>query len=214
MGGRHLGGAGDPAAEITVTVSQVTLAQWKAAPGFFVRRFELPPGALAAQDPSARSFVPLSVSSRAADLSGRPVRVSLEQFDVQSGSTPMLAFEEGWQEPEYNPLTAAAWRWMSDRATLWVRPIGRDVTLTLTGESPLRYYDGAPLLRVSVGERVIGELRPSADFTYDVTLPHTDLAAAGGRVIVSSDKHFVPAGQGGSPDQRRLAVRIYNVQVR
>jgi hypothetical protein len=214
IGGRHLGGAGDPPAEITIDVSNVTLAQWQASPGFFVRRFELPPGSLAAKDPSAPSFIPLTVRSRAADLSGRQVRVSLEQFDVQGGSAPMLAFDDGWQEPEYNPSTAAAWRWMSERASLWIRPIGRDVTVTLTGESPLRYYDDAPVLRVSIGDRVIGEFRPSADFTREITLPHADLAAADGRVIVTSDKYFVPGERDGSPDKRRLAVRLYGVRVR
>jgi hypothetical protein len=186
------------------------LAQWTVAPGFFVKRVELPAGALTA----AQAFGRLLVTSRAADGSGREVRVALEQFDVQSGATPMFAFEEGWQEPEYNPMTAAAWRWTSDRSVLWVRPIGRDVTLTLAGESPLRYYDGAPSLRVTVGEALAGEFRPSSDFTNEITLPHAALAAANGRVVITSDRHFVPGERDGSPDKRRLAVRVYSVGVR
>ena len=31
----------------------------------------------------------------------------------------------GWQEPEFNLAEKQAWRWMSEKATLWVRPVGR-----------------------------------------------------------------------------------------
>lgn len=210
IGGRHLGAAGEPAAEISVTIGDRVVAQLTSMPGFFVKRADLPAGALAAVE----TFVPLRVTSRAADGGGREVRVALEQFDVQSGAVPMFAFEEGWQEPEYNPMTAAAWRWMSDRSVLWVRPVGRDVTLRLSGESPLRYYADAPVLRVTLGDAAVGEFRPSSDFTQEITLPHAALAAADGRVVITSDKHFVPGERDGSPDKRRLAIRVYRVGVR
>ena len=214
IGGRHLGAAADPPAEIAVTLSNQLLTQWTVSPGFFVQRVDVPAGALAAPDRSVPAFVPLTVTSRAANPSGREARISLEQFDVQSGATPMFAFDEGWQEPEYELLTASAWRWMSDRAVLWVRPIGRTIALTLTGESPLRYYDDAPVLRVNIGDTVVGEFRPSADFTHEVTIPPDALAAADGRVVISSDKYFVPGEREGTADKRRLAVRIYGVRVR
>ena len=210
VGGRHLGAAGEPPAEISVAIGDRVVAQLTSTPGFFVERADLPAGALAAAEP----FVLLQVTSRAADGGGREVRVALEQFDVQSGAVPMFAFEEGWQEPEYNPMTAAAWRWMSDRSVLWVRPVDRDVTLTLSGESPLRYYDDAPVLRVTVGDAVVGEFRPSSDFTQEITLPHAALAASDGRVVITSDRHFVPGERDGSPDKRRLSVRVYSVGVR
>jgi hypothetical protein len=210
VGGRHLGAAGEPPAEISVAIGDRVVAQLTATPGFFVERADLPAGALAAAEP----FVLLQVTSRAADGGGREVRVALEQFDVQSGAVPMFAFEEGWLEPEYNPMTAAAWRWMSDRSVLWVRPVDRDVTLTLSGESPLRYYDDAPVLRVTVGDAVVGEFRPSSDFTHEITLPHAALAASDGRVVITSDRHFVPGERDGSPDKRRLSVRVYSVGVR
>jgi hypothetical protein len=207
-GGRHLGDAGEPPAEITVAIAGRVVAQWTAKPGFFVHRFELPRLA------GVESYVPLQVTSRAADGSGREVRVGLEQFDVQGSGVPMFAFEEGWHEPEYNPMTAVAWRWMSERAVLWVRPIGRDVTVTLVGESPLLYYDSAPALRVSIGETQIAEFHPDADFVREITLPGTAVAAADGRVVITSDRHFVPGEREGSPDRRRLAVRLYGVDVR
>jgi hypothetical protein len=116
VGGRHLGSAGDPAAEITVSIGDRILAQWSVEPGFFVRRIEVPAGALAHPD----RYVPMRVTSRAVDGSGPGARVALEQFDLQGAGVPMCAIEEGWHEPEYNPLTAVAWRWMSDRAVVWV----------------------------------------------------------------------------------------------
>jgi hypothetical protein len=210
VGGRHLGAAGDPAAEIAAAIADRTVATWTVDPGFFVKRIELPPGALA----HAGRYVPLSVTSRAAGVAPRELRVALEQFDVQGAGAPMFAFDEGWQEPEYNPLTAVAWRWMSDRAVLWVRPIGRDVTLELTGESPLRYHDRAPLVRVAAGGDVMAEFSPGADFTQSITLPASALAAASGRVVITSDRSFVPAERDGSADRRRLAVRMYGVRVR
>jgi hypothetical protein len=111
-------------------------------------------------------------------------------------------------------MTAAAWRWMSDRSVLWVRPVGRDVTLRLSGESPLRYFDDAPVLRVTAGDAAAGEFRPSSDFTQEITLPQAALAASDGRVVITSDKHFVPGARQGSGDMRRLAVRMYSVGVR
>lgn len=210
IGGRHLGAAGEPPAEISVAIGDRVVARLTSTPGFFVKRADLPAGALAA----AEIFVPLQVTSRAANGDGREVRVALEQFDVQSGAVPMFAFEQGWQEPEYNPMTAAAWRWMSDRSVLWVRPVGRDVTLRLSGESPLRYYADAPVLRVTLGDAAVAEFRPSSDFTQEIGLPHAALVAADGRVVITSDKHFVPGARQGSGDMRRLAVRMYSVGVR
>jgi hypothetical protein len=160
------------------------------------------------------SYIALEVKSETVDGSGREIPVGLEQFDLQPPGTPMVGAETGWQEPEYNPLTARSWRWTTERATLWVRPIGRDVTLTLTGESPLRYFDAAPAVTVTVAGRQIARFNPSADFTQDIVLPADALASAGGRVVIESDKWFVPGQRGGPPDQRHLALRIYSYSVR
>jgi len=140
--------------------------------------------------------------------------VGLEQFDLQSPGVPMIGADSGWYEPEYNPRTAQAWRWASERAVLWVRPVGRNVTLTLSGESPLRYFDAAPTVIVAAGPRDIARFSPSADFTQSVVLPADALAAADGRVTISSDKVFVPAERGGPPDRRHLALRIYSYSVK
>jgi hypothetical protein len=123
----------------------------------------------------------------------------------------MFAFDEGWQEPEFNRALGRAWRWAAERSVLWVRPIGRDVTLRMIGESPLRYFEAAPHVRVLVGDRDIGAFDPSDDFDQVLTLPSAALAAANGRVVLESSRFFVPGGAGG--DQRHLALRIYKVSV-
>ena len=76
------------------------------------------------------------------------------------------------------------------------------------------YYDAAPAVTVRVGGREVARFNPSADFTQEIVLPAAALAAADGRVVISSDKFFVPAERDGSPDKRHLALRMYSYAVR
>jgi hypothetical protein len=209
IGGRHLGAANDPAIQVTLALQGQPLEIFEVGPGFFSRRIALPPGLLA-----GTGYVPLEVSSRPANGSNAIIPVGLEQFDVQTLGMAMIAVDEGWYEPEYNPRTARSWRWTSEKAVVWVRPIGRNVTLTLSGESPLKYFDAAPLVVVSAGDREIARFNPSSDFTQSIAVPAAALAAADGRVVITSDKYFVPAEREGSQDQRHLALRIYSYSVR
>lgn len=208
IGGRHLGPSNDPPVRIRVSLNGPPLADIEVKSGFFFHVVPLPEGSLA-----GTGYIPLKVTSTSADGSNRVIPVGLEQFDLQSPGAPMIGVEEGWYEPEYDPRTARAWRWVAEKATLWVRPVGRDVTLTLAGESPLRYYDAAPVVTVTVAGRELARFNPAADFTQEVVLPADALAAADGRVVISSDKFFVPA-QGGLADKRHLALRIYSYAVR
>ena len=209
VGGRNLGGGGTPAARLTLEGASGRIDSWEVAPGFFFRHVQFPAGALAGD-----GYVPLRLSAVAADDSGREVRVSLEQFDLQSTGTSMLGYVDGWHEPEYNPSTARAWRWMSERARLLVKPVGRDVTLTVAGESPLRYFDRAPAVRVLAAGVEVSKFSPTADFTQDVLLPAKALRLSGGLVVLESELWFTPAERGESADQRHLALRIYSVTVR
>ena len=210
LGGRHLGTASEPAAIITLTLAGKPLESWTTPAGFFLFRMPLAAGTL---EGSSEEYLRLEVTARPAQ-GDRPVRVALEQFDLQSGEVPMVAYETGWQEPEFNPANAVAWRWMSAQATLWVRPVGRDVSLTVAGESPLRYFDRPPVVRVTVGGRELARFEPNADFEQSVTLPADALTAADGRVVIESDRHFVPGDRDGSPDRRQLALRVYRVAVK
>jgi hypothetical protein len=210
IGGRHLGPATDPDVSISLTLNATPWYTFDAKPGFFFIVMPVPAGALAASAP----YVPLEVTAHAADDSGRVIAAGLEQFDLQSAGVPMVSLAEGWHEPEYDPRTSRSWRWVSERGVLWVRPIGRGVTLRLTGESPLRYYATAPSVLVSVGGREVARFQPSADFTQDVVLPADALASAEGRVVIETDKWFVPAERDAVADRRHLALRIYSLSVR
>ena len=203
LGGRNLDASAP--AQLSVTKGDQVIETWTITPGFFFRLIALPAGSIAGP-----GYVPISVR---ATSEGNRVRVSLEQFDVQPDGVEMLGFVEGWQEPEYNPMTSRSWRWMSERAVLWVRPIATDATLTLSGESPVRYFDSAPVVRVSIGAQEIVRLSPTSDFTERVRLPASALAASDGRVVVETDKWFVPAERSGAADKRRLGIRMYGVGV-
>jgi hypothetical protein len=208
IGGRNLGGPG-AAVRLTLASPTAPIATWEAAPGFFLWQVHLPAGTLAGD-----GYVPLRLSAVAADEVGRQVPVSLEQFDLQSLDVPMMAFADGWQEPEYNPATGRSWRWMSERARVWVKAGGRDVTLRIDGESPIRYFGRAPTVRALVAGVEVARFQPASDFTQDITIPGRGLAVAGGLVTFESDLWFTPAERGESADQRHLALRIYSAALR
>ena len=200
VGGRNIGST---AGTLAIALNGTRVHELPIPPGFFLSRFTLPAGALT----SGAGYQPLELKSTGAEV------VSLEQFDAQPDGVPMVAFDKGWHEPEYNPSTGLAWRWMTERGELWVRSIGRDVTLTLRGESPLHYFDAAPRVRVLAGDREIAAFDLATDLDRDVTLPADALAAAGGRVTIETTKFFVPADRGGGADRRHLGLRIYGVHV-
>jgi hypothetical protein len=199
LGGRNLG---TRPVTLQVTLAGAPLGSYPLGPGFFLHRFTVPAAAL-----QGAGYVPLEVRAVGGD------RVSLEQFDAQPPGVPMFGYESGWQEPEFNPQTGRSWRWMSEKAVLWVRPVARNLTLRIFGESPLRYYDAAPQVRVRIGDQEVGTFQPAVDFEQAITLPAALLDRASGLVTVESSKFFVPGGAGGGGDQRHLAIRIYRVSV-
>jgi hypothetical protein len=207
IGGRHLGAAGDPPARLTLASDRGPIDAWEISPGYFFRRIVVPAGVL-----DGSGYVPLRVSSTAADGSSGEVRVALEQFDLQPEGTVMFGFVDGWFEPEYNPKTAQAWRWISEQGRLWIRPVGRDVVLTIAGESPLKYFDAPPTVRVAAAGVVAARFAPSSDFAERVTIPAKALAASGGIVTIDTSLWFSPAERSGSPDKRHLALRVYSVR--
>jgi Protein O-mannosyl-transferase TMEM260-like len=199
LGGRNVGGGGTANVDVTFNGSAVT--SFAAPPGFFFKVLTLPAGTS-----GGTGYDPLAVTAH-----GGPV-VNLEQFDAQPPGVPMFGFDTGWQEPEFSQAQGRAWRWMSERANLWVRPTGGPVTLHLAGESPRRYFDAAPHVRVLVGDREVSAFDLSSDFDQAIALPADQLAAANGRVVIESSKFFVPAASGAA-DQRHLALRLFRVSV-
>lgn len=216
IGGRHLGG--DPPVNVQVNLDDRPIATMVVRPGFFLEFVNVPAAALAGEGRYAK----LTVTARGpAGVAGRPELigdgatppVAIEQFNLQSPDRVQYGFDAGWYEPEYNPRTALSWRWMSERAVVRVHHAGRDVALRVRGESPLPYLGEAPRIRVSVGDRVLSELSPTADFTAEVAIPADVLTAAEGRIVLTSDRGFVAGEEEGTADRRRLAVRVYSLVV-
>ena len=203
LGGRNLVPPGGPDARITISSRGQTVYSWSTGPGFFFETQPVPPEMLQGSEKYVR-FEVTAVSTGTGKIS-----VGLEQFDVQSAGVPMIGVVDGWQEPEYNPTSGRTWRWMSDRATVWVRSVGRDVTLKLTAESPLRYFDAPPHIRFSAGGTLLTDITPSSDFSQEVRIPAALLAAAGERIVIESDRSFVP----GKGDQRKVALRVFRLEV-
>jgi hypothetical protein len=205
IGGRHLGG--DPPVSISISIDDRPVATLSVRPGYFLNFVTVPAGAL----DGPGSYAKLAVSAGAAGAPAPPV--AIEQFNIQPVERVVFGFDEGWFEPEYNPGTAKSWRWTTDRAIVRVRHAKRPVILRITGESPLRYFDDAPVVRVSVADQTLAELRPRADFSTDVRIPADLIAAADGRVVISSDRTFVAGEREGTADRRRLALRIFSLVV-
>jgi hypothetical protein len=207
LGGRHLGGANDAPVRIKATIDDREIASFEASPGYFLEFVPVPAGALDGDSRYARLAV------TASSAGGAGPRVGLEQFNLQDPDRVQFGFDDGWFEPEYNPQTARSWRWMSESAALQVHHAGRDVTIALRGESPLRYYDTPPALRIVVGSTTVAEIHPDRDFTLEATIPAALVEQARGRVVVQSSAFFVPGDREGGADRRHLALRVYSVAV-
>lgn len=210
FGGRHLGADGEPAGAIRIALDGRDVSSLVVQPGPFLEFLRLPPGTLAGEG----RYGELSVTAHAAVAGSAAPRIAIEQFNLQAREVVQFGFAEGWFEPEYDPRSARSWRWMSDDATLRIHHAGRDVAVRIAGESPRRYYREPPVLRLAAGAVVLGEYRPATDFTFEVRVPAAALEQSGGRVRLQSSAFFVPGDRDGSPDRRRLALRLYAVQVR
>lgn len=207
VGGRNLAGASDPAARFTLAIDGAVFQQWEAAPGFFLHVFDLPPGRLSGDGP----FAALTVQSTPA-VGGAPIPTAIEQFDVQDAGDFMWAYGDGWQEAESSPAIGV-WRWTSDRAALRIVGPPQRLRVTLWVESPLRYFDEAPLVRASAGGRALAATTLSASREWSFEVPADVLAASGGAITIETPRTFVPAERGGTADQRRLGLRVFAIRV-
>ena len=207
IGGRNLGGPGGGAARFRVAIDGVPLDAWESAPGFFLRVIEIPAGRLGGEAGLAQVTV---WSTPAAG--NVPVPTAIEQFDLQDPGTMMWGYADGWQEAEYAPALGV-WRWTSDRATLRIVGSNGPLRATFSIESPLRYFDEAPRVRVTAGARdlAISSIANTLDWTIDV--PADALRAAEGRLTIETDRTFVPGERGGPADHRRLGLRIFGVRL-
>lgn len=210
VGGRNLGEAGGPDVRFTLSLDGRAIDTWSVAPapGFFLRTWSLPAGTLA----GAGTYARLAIAATAADGSTTPVDASVEQFDVQPIDRVVYGFGAGWHEAEYNPATGRRWRWTGERAAIRVVAPG-DVRVTVSGESPVTYYDAPVRLTLRAGPAMLATWRPEADFTFEVDVPASALAAADGRLTLETDRTWVPDERLGNGDRRRLGLRIFDLHV-
>jgi len=211
VGGRHLGAPGSPGALITASLDGRVIAQWTTTTEsrFFRQWIELPHGTAAGAGP----YATLEVTAASAAPRIPAPSVGLEFFDAGTHDDVVWAHESGWHEPEQDASTGRGWRWMSRHAEVRVAGPDGDITVTLRGESPLRYFVEPSELVVRVGDVEVGRVRVAADFTEVFRVPAAVLAAAGGRVIVDTNQIMVPADDGVSLDRRELGLRIYDVVI-
>jgi hypothetical protein len=207
IGGRNLAAASDPAARITLSIDNAPFQEFTAPPGFFLHVFDIPAGRL----DGAGSLATITVTSTPAS-GAVAIPTAIEQFDVQAADQLMWGYDNGWQEAEYSP-GLGVWRWTSDKATLRVIGDARPVRVTLWIESPLRYFDDAPLVRAVAGGRELAAaaLSESREWRFDV--PADALRAGNGTITIETDRTFSPAERSGAADQRRLGLRVFSIQV-
>lgn len=211
IGGRHLGEAGDPAADFEMALDGTVIDRWTLTfdQRNFLRFLDLPRGVPAGDGDYAR----LTVSARPAAGAARRAPVAIRQFDVQASNRIVYGFGPGWHEDEYVTETGARWRWASDRSVLQVRGPVQAVRIRLHGESPLRYFSAVPTIKVTAAGRVIAELQPTSEFRWEVVVPADAVAASGGDIAIETDRVFVPSETEGSVDTRRLGLRIWDCHV-
>ncbi|MBI4888005.1 MAG: hypothetical protein HY824_13000 [Acidobacteria bacterium] len=212
VGGRHLGNPGDPPAEFELALDGVVRDRWTLTfeERNFLRFVDIAGGTGGGEGP----YAGLTIASRAGGGAGRGAPpVGIRQFDIQSTSRLLHGFAEGWHEEEYDVYTGRRWRWTSERAVVRVKGPPAGVRITLRGESPLRYFDAPPTVRITAAGRVIGQIRPDTDFEWSVAVPAADVARAGGSIAIETDRVYLPGAAEGTSDQRHLGLRLYECLV-
>ena len=210
VGGRHLGEPGDPPAELELTLDGVVRDRWSLAveERNFLRFLEISDGIT-----PGPGYGRLTISSRSEADDARRALVAVRQFDIQPATRLLYGFGEGWHEQEFDPMRGRTWRWTSERSVLRITGATGDVKIVLSGESPLRYYDQPPLVKVTAAERTVAQFRPAADFDWTVTVPYEDVQRAGGAIAIETDPVYLPGPAEGTADARRLGLRLHECRV-
>ena len=209
VGARHLGGAADADAEMTLAVDGHPTARWPVtrAARNALRFVDLPDGI-----PGAGSFAALTITSRSVDPK-RSAPVAVRQFDVQPSAQLVAGFAEGWHEAEYSIETGQTWRWTSERSVLRMNGPAQPVTLEIAGESPLRYFDRSPTVKITAGDVTLAQFQPDTDFEWRVAVPAEAMLNSGGAIAIEIDRVYLPGKVEGTADDRHLGLRIFDLRV-
>jgi len=209
VGARHLGNAGDADAEVVLAIDGHPIDRWPVtrADRNVLRFVDLRQG-IAGDGP----FAGLMLSSRSLDP-GRAAPVAIRQFDIQPATQMIWGYGEGWHEAEYVVDTGLAWRWTSERSVLRIQGPPQPIRMTIRGESPLRYFDRPPTVKVTAGGATIAQFQPDADFEWSVTVPADAITRSGGAVAIETDRVYLPGQAEGTADERHLGLRIFDLRV-
>jgi hypothetical protein len=209
VGVRNLGEADDADAEVTLAVDGRPIDRWPVtrAARNSLRFVDLPEGVA-----GAGPFAALTIASRSVDPK-RPAPVAVRQFDVQPSTLPISAFAEGWHEAEYSIESGLMWRWTSERSVLRIEGPAEPVTLEIRGESPLRYFDRAPTVKITAGDVTLAQFQPDTDFEWRVTVPADAMLNSGGAIAIEIDRVYLPGKVEGTADDRHLGLRIFDLLV-
>jgi hypothetical protein len=196
------------AVDFALTIDGAAVASWRFTPDAsrlnFLHFFEVPSGVPAGDGRYAR----LTVAATPADGGAMP-EVAIRQFDLQPLGDLMYGFDDGWHEDEYENATGLRWRWTSGHAVLRIFA-PRNAVLRLRGESPMKYFDAPPTVRVTMDGMTLGTLQPSDDFTWQVAVP----ADAGERrIVLDTDRVYRPGDAEGTADARELGLRLFEIAV-
>ncbi len=209
VGGRHLGTEGDAEAEVELGLDGARVDRWTLPfkNRNFLRFIDLPqgivgPGTFASLTTSSRSLAP-----------ARPAPVAIRQSDIQPAPLMIYGYGEGWHEDELVVETGLKWRWTSERSVVQIKGPSQPVQLMLRGESPLRYLNAPPTVKVTAGGTTIAQFQPDADFEWSVTVPAEALARSGGEVAIETDRIYLPGPSEGTADARHLGLRIFDLRV-
>jgi len=214
IGGRHLGAEGTPPVTLVAALDGVEVDRWTASTSTrgFQRWIELPAGIPAGEGPYATLAVWV-------DSDRRSPPVGLEFFDAATSADVLWTFDAGWHEPEQEPGTGLAWRWMERVGTLRIAapsheasdaPL-QEMTLTITGDSPVKYFGRGTDFVVRAGTQELARRQLASDFTESVTVPAAALAAADGRLTIEVGDAYVPAERGRGADRRQLGLRVFTL---
>jgi hypothetical protein len=209
VGGRHLGVAGDPAADFELALDGTVLDRWTLTfpDRNFLRFIDIPAGL------PGSGYGRLTIAARTAGGDARRALAAVRQFDLQPSDRVIYGFAEGWHEEELDPMSGRRWRWTSERAIIRTMGATGDVRVTLKGESPLRYFDAPPLVRVTAAAQVLAQFQPDADFHWTITVRAADLDRSGGAIAIETDRVYLPGPAEGTADDRHLGLRVYETRV-
>ena len=211
VGARHLGTAADAAASFVLTIDGRPIDEWQLDPrqgANVLRVLELPAGTL----DGPGGYAHLTISARAVTAGTATPPVAIRQFDIQPATGMLHAFDVGWHEDEYENTTGLRWRWSSGRSVLRVLP-PQAVRLRLRGESPLRYFDAPPAVRIVAGTHLVAEKRPDDDFDWEIVISDDVMRSSSGTITIETQPVYLPGRAEGTADTRELGLRLFEIDV-